>query len=120
MRTAKMKKILAILFALLLPSLVLAQAGTISGLIKSIVDILGLLVPLIFALALLYFFWGLGQFILNAGSEDGREKGKHVMLWGVIALFVMVSIWGIVGILDDTFFRTSAGPASDTRPFGGL
>ena len=50
------------------------------------------------ALALLFFFWGLAQFILKSGDAASHEEGKNKMVWGVIALFVMVSIWGIVGL----------------------
>jgi len=58
------------------------------------------LVPFIFALAFLVFIWGVAQyFIFSRGSEDGQEKGKDLMLWGIIGFFVMVAIWGIVNLL---------------------
>lgn len=54
-------------------------------------------------LALLYFFWGLIKFIVRAGDEEGRKEGKKAMMWGIMALFVMVSIWGIVTLLQSAF-----------------
>lgn len=61
-------------------------------------------IPLIFILALAMFVWGVAQFvILGAGEEAKREQGKQLMIWGIIALAVMVSVWGLVKILGNTF-----------------
>jgi hypothetical protein len=73
-------------------------AVALQGLGDLITTVRGLvadLIPLMFGLALVYFFWGVGQFILKSGEEAKREEGKQKMLWGVIALFVMFSIFGI-------------------------
>ena len=62
---------------------------------------LGLLV----AIALLVFFWGLMKYILNLSSGEAKvEEGKNIMKWGLIALFVMVSVWGIIA-----FFQRALG-----------
>ena len=57
--------------------------------------------------AFVVFFYGLARFIYDrAQGKDGNElkKGKEFMMWGLIALFVMVSVWGIIklaqGLLD--------------------
>lgn len=70
----------------------------ISGLIKASYDLVDkFLIPIAFALCLLYFFWGVAQYVRNAaGSEKAAEEGKRVMVWGVIALFVLSSVWGII------------------------
>ncbi len=60
-------------------------------------------VPLIFALALVMFIWGVVQMVINPSEEAKREKGREFMLWGIIALAVMVSVWGLVNILRATF-----------------
>ena len=62
------------------------------------------IIPLMFALAVAYFIWGVIQFvILGAGEEAKRTQGKQHMIWGVIALAVMLGIWTLVGILGGTF-----------------
>ena len=66
------------------------------GIIQGIGGLVYMLIPISASLALLFFFWGLAKFILHSGDEKGREEGKEVMKWGIIALFVLVSIWGIV------------------------
>lgn len=57
-------------------------------------------VPVLFAVAFIVFVYGAFQtFIMGAGSEDVKEKGKNLMLWGLIGFFVMMSVWGLVNIL---------------------
>lgn len=61
-------------------------------------------IPLIFALATVMFIWGaVNFFIINADEEAKRAQGKQFMIWGIIALAVMLSVWGLVGILTSTF-----------------
>ena len=60
-------------------------------------------VPFLFALAMVGFIWGVIQYVLNADNEEKRKKGKSFIIWGLIALFVMVSMWGLVGVLTNTF-----------------
>ena len=62
------------------------------------------IIPFIFALAVAMFIWGAVKFfIINADEEGKKEQGKQFMLWGIIALAVMISIWGLVNILGQTF-----------------
>lgn len=60
-------------------------------------------VPLLFALAVVGFIWGIIQFYLNPENEEKRKKGKSFIVGGLIALFVMTSMWGLVSILTNTF-----------------
>ncbi len=61
------------------------------------------IIPLLMALAVVGFIYGIIQYFMNPDNEEKRKKGKTYLLWGLIGLFVMVSIWGLVGILSDTF-----------------
>ncbi len=65
------------------------------------------IIPLLVALAVTAFIYGIIQFFLNPENEEKRKAGKSYMLWGIIALFVMVSFWGLVGILTSTFTPTN-------------
>lgn len=60
-------------------------------------------IPLIFALALVSFIWGVVQFVINGDDEAKKTKGKNFMIWGIIALAVMISVWGLVRIVGNTF-----------------
>ena len=67
------------------------------------------IIPLLFMLALAVFIWGMVKFIAASQSAE-KEDGKQFMLWGVIAIAVMFSVWGLVKILQDTFGVKNAIP----------
>ncbi len=69
------------------------------------------LVPVIFGAALVLFIWGVVQYILNSQEEAKREKGKQFMIWGIISITVMISIWGLVNILNKSFNIDKGAPA---------
>ncbi len=75
--------------------------GGTSNFLTAILDILDIVVLVILALALVFFLWGVAKFILNAGDPEEQSKGKSIMFWGLIALFVMVSVWGLVSFIQD-------------------
>jgi hypothetical protein len=59
----------------------------------------GALIPIAFTLCLIYFSWGVAKYLKNSDSAKASEQAKNVMLWGLVGLFVAVSIWGIVSLL---------------------
>jgi uncharacterized membrane protein YidH (DUF202 family) len=97
-----MKKF-AILGIFALTPVIAFAATTGQDVLDDIGDLIGLATPIVVGVALLFFFIGLAKYILNTGKEDEKEKGKNIMIWGIIALFVMVSVWGLVNLLGDTF-----------------
>ncbi len=60
-------------------------------------------VPVLVALALALFIWGAVVFIFTSDSDQAREGGKQRMIWGIVALFVIVSVWGLVALLQQIF-----------------
>jgi uncharacterized membrane protein YidH (DUF202 family) len=65
--------------------------------------ILNPIIVFMFVVALLVFFWGLVQFIYNAGSDSGRDTGKQHIIWGIVGMFIMVAVYGIIGLILNTF-----------------
>ena len=102
-----MKKIISIFSFLISSSLaipVLAAAPTDFKAVVNDVFINGLLkpvVPLLIGLAVVVFIYGVLTTVLSEG--DKKEEGKQYMLWGIIGIFVMVSVWGLVAIVSGTF-----------------
>ena len=66
-------------------------------------DILNNLIILFFALAVVFFLYGILKYIYSADNEDSRKASRDIMVYGIIGLFVMVSFWGFVNILINTF-----------------
>ena len=88
-----------------LPSIVAAQQTAAQGLLGTLAlanRILNGLVGLLILVAILAFFWGLIKYLFSGGGED-KSEGLKLMFYGVIAIFVMVSIWGIIRLLQNTF-----------------
>lgn len=82
----------------------LSNTSKISDVLNYFTCIIGKsIIPLIFALAVAMFVWGVVQFVINSSEEAKKEKGRQFMIWGIIALTVMVSVWGLVAILGNTF-----------------
>ena len=100
-------------FALPLVSLA-ATLNNVSDVGSFIINTINnVLVPVIFAIAFIVFLWGAFQtFILGATNDTTKEKGKSLMLWGLVGFFVMVSVWGLVNVLTGTIgFGNSSGPS---------
>jgi hypothetical protein len=90
-------------FSLIFPSIVSAEARNFGGLVAMFIDMIKTLVPLVVGLTLLYFIWGIFQ-LVRSNSEDSRKEAIGVITYGIISLFVMISVWGLVNILTSTFF----------------
>lgn len=65
------------------------------------------LIPIAITLSVVLFSYGSASFILNLGNEEARAKAKKYLIWGILVLFVMVSVWGLVELLTNFFgFKT--------------
>ena len=60
------------------------------------------IVPFLFAMAIVVFMYGMVKFIGTQETSE-REAGKQFMLWGIVALAIMFSIWGITTLVGSTF-----------------
>ena len=77
---------------------VCAVADTILFLINSVA------VPLVFAISFIVFLYGIAKsYIFSRGDEGEVKKGHQLLLWGLIGFAVMVSVWGLVNVVANTF-----------------
>lgn len=103
-------------FALSVPHLAAAQGINLS-VIKPYSDgIIGfintVLVPVLFAIAFLYFVYGVYKyFILGAESDTERATGRQFVLWSIIGFAVILSVWGLVAVVSQTFNIAPGGSA---------
>ena len=129
-----MKKYYAIfLFSFLLPTLALAQCSSIptslnlaagntstkfSDIICYVIGLINLLIPILFALAFILFFWGVSKYVLAAGEDKALKQGQQYMMWGVLALFVLTSYMAIIGIATNTFGFPTPSESGALLPTG--
>lgn len=109
-------KAFVLLSILSIPLFVSAQERNIEELIGYARDLVKSLIILVAGIALLAFFWGLAKFIFKAGDEKAQAEGKNIMKWGLIALFVMVSVWGIIGFFQDELGLNEANELPEGFP----
>jgi len=101
-----MKKVIYSLLAFG-PVLALADNGTgisyLTSWVTGFGTIVKLLIPIMFGLAIVYFFWGMIKFISAAGDAEKAKEGKSIMIYGVIAIAVMASLYGLIAWLTGIF-----------------
>jgi hypothetical protein len=95
-----LQKISIVSIGMLVPGIAFAQVVGLSKLLKDIQYLISLTVPVLISLGVLAFMWGIVLYLFKGDKAEGRM----FMVWGIIALFVMTSVWGLVGILRGTLF----------------
>jgi len=61
------------------------------------------LILLLFGLAVVYFLYGVFEFISNGDSEEAKTKGKSHMIWGIIGIVIMMGVFTILNVIMNTF-----------------
>ncbi len=101
-------KLAGVITLLVAPVIVTAQ--TIGAVIEKVHDLIGLIVPVVIAIAVVFFLWGVLKYVI-AKDPESQKEARGVMINGIIVLLVMISIWGLVAIVRETFkIDGDAGP----------
>lgn len=79
-----------------------ASAVDFKGLINTVIEQLNILPGFLIGLAVLWFMWNVLSYI-EAGDPKKREEAQKVVTYSIIAIFVMISVWGLVNIVIGTF-----------------
>src|SRR3990167_981197 len=87
---------------LLTPLFAYAAARNFSEFAEEAINIIDTGTGVLIVFGFVMYFWGISINILK--FEDDPDKRKAYFFWGLLVLFVMVSIWGIVGLLQNTLF----------------
>lgn len=81
---------------------------TVFNLLFTITNIMNVVIPILITAAVLYTIYGVIKYATAKESEDQAE-GRRVIISGIIGLFVIVSIWGLVAVLNSTFGINQGG-----------
>src|SRR3989344_4619806 len=80
-----------------------ARAQTLQSFVEKIYEnIFNPFVLLVGALALIIFLWGVIEFIARSDSDEAVGTGKRHMVWGIIGLLIILSVWGIMNLICRT------------------
>src|SRR6185437_15372930 len=77
-----------------------AASNLIGKLVTYVIDPAILVV---FAAGFFFFVFGLVQFLWRLDEGGDNTTGKQHMVWGIVGMLIMVSVFGIITIIDDTF-----------------
>ncbi len=89
----------------------MASAAGLTSFLNKVSSWLTLLVPMLITLGIIAFFWGLAKYLF--GGTDDHKQGLTIMIMGVLAVFVMASLGGLVAMLQET---TGAGQGRSINP----
>jgi hypothetical protein len=117
-----LSRVLAASTVLLMPMVILAQPnadaslGYFDNFGKEAIGLINnVLIPLVFALAILALLWGILQaFIIGGGDEEKQKQGKQLIMYAIIGFVVMVALWGIVNLIATGIFGLN--PLDTAKP----
>ncbi len=65
-----------------------------------VINIFQRLIPLTASIAVLFFLWGVFKIIRAQGDTSKIEEGRRTAIWGIVALFLIIAIGGVVVFLQ--------------------
>ncbi|KKR61055.1 hypothetical protein A2643_02795 [Candidatus Nomurabacteria bacterium RIFCSPHIGHO2_01_FULL_39_220] len=77
-------------------------------------QIINPLIGFLFALALVFFLYGVFEFIASGASDEKKTTGKSHMLWGIVGITIMLSVWTILNIILNTLNIKGIDPQKGT------
>lgn len=105
-----MKKLAIAGTSLMFPFFVFAQTTAFS-LLDIVARAINTIIPILIAIILLVFIWNAVKYVLK---PDDKEAAKNSMIGGIIALFVVLSVWGIIGVIQKTLGIGAGGTVDNT------
>ena len=92
-----------ILFGLMAMPFVAGAISNADDLFSKVETLLGKVVTLLISVAVIILIAAIISYIRAGEDEDKRGKARNMMIYGIIGLFVMVRLWGLVAILTGPF-----------------
>ena len=108
---SKLAPVISIVSVMPLSALAQAESGGCSSSMSNLGAIINYIlcilqssiIPILVVAAIILFIYGVVKYIAGADNEKVRKEGSMFMIYGIISLFVITSIWGLVSILTNTF-----------------
>lgn len=77
--------------------------ASVDSFIQSVnTQIINPLILFLFALAMVYFLYGMLKFFMGADNDEARSEGKQHMIWGVLGMTIMMGVFAILNLVLDT------------------
>ena len=110
-------RLIASVFVVMTPAIAFAASAvkTYSGLVNQLVSLMNMGVAVLVTLGFVAYFYGMSANILQFGSESNPEKKKAFFFWGIIILFVMLCVGGILRAMQRTLFTNQGAPSQQQQ-----
>lgn len=72
------------------------------------------IIVLLFSLAVVYFLYGVFEFISNGENEEKRTTGKNHIIWGILGIVIMMGVFTILNMIMATFNIEGVSPKDGT------
>lgn len=94
-----------------MPLITFAQGKDLKYLIGIAIEYFNYAIQLTIALAVVMFIWNVYKYLISKASEpDARKEAGQYILWSIVGFFVILSIWGLVNILLNSFKLDNGAP----------
>ncbi|MEK7541263.1 MAG: hypothetical protein AAB533_00205 [Patescibacteria group bacterium] len=107
----------------LLPVAAVAQGNlqNVINLSEAALDVINIALVIVFVLAILVFGWGIVKYLTAAGDPTKVKEARGFLWWGILGVFVLAAMFGIVQFVGQSVGITTEGggslePPGVTRP----
>ena len=83
-------------------------SGT-QSIVTNIKNLVNNVIPILLIIGTVVFLWGVILYLTAGADEEKRANARSLMIYGLVGLFVMVAVWGIVNVLVGFFGITDTG-----------
>ena len=116
----KIAKIISYAAATGAPFFAFAQTGATGTIVTQVRNLLNNIIPILLIIGTVVFLWGVIMFLTAGADEEKRGEARNLMIYGLIGLFVMVAVWGIVNVLVGFFGVGGQGVPTSPGGLGGI
>lgn len=102
-----LKKLALATFIIFTPVFASADVSNLQGLISQIQTLVNALIPLLFGFALIGFIWGVVKYIWAGGRPEKIKEARGFIIFSIVGIAVMLSVWSLALFLKDSFFPTA-------------
>lgn len=116
----KSKKLFSFLFLAVLAAFPLVSAAqglsNVKALAEDALDVIAITIAIVFFLAILVFAWGVVKYISAAGDATKVKEARRILWWGIIGIFVLAAMFGIVRFIGSALGITEIEGGGILRP----
>ncbi|TSC69601.1 MAG: Uncharacterized protein G01um101456_88 [Parcubacteria group bacterium Gr01-1014_56] len=98
----------------------LSRSSSLGDVVGYVIGIIDMVIPVLVALALVLILYSSVRYVIKAQESHGKGAEREAIMWGLIALFVIVSVWGILRLMCSTLFDNTSCRAGSHPVLGAL